>query len=381
MEKNFPLIFDRAVEGRWKLKEEGTIVNLKDQEDQFIGRGYYGIQNKGIGWILTYKEKEKIDRKFFQKKLITALNKRKDFFYKDETTCFRVFNSIGDGIGGLTIDYYEDYFLFNWYSEGIYYFKDLIYDIFKNLVYYRGIYQKKRFDDKGKYIEDDDFVMGDRGDFPITVKESGVKIAVNLNDGPMVGFFLDQRETRKKLMEKYTEGMDVLNTFSYTGIFSVFATLGGAKSTTSVDLANRSLEKTKEQFELNEISLENNHIVVEDIFEYFEYAEKKSLKFDIVILDPPSFAKSKNFIFKADKDYKILIKNSLKIMKEKGIIAASTNMEKMDIQKFKSEIGNALKEENKKYKFIEEFRLPEDFQVNTTYPEGNYLKVLFIEIY
>jgi len=197
----------------------------------------------------------------------------------------------------------------------------------------------------------------------------------------MVGFFIDQRETRKTLMEKYSEDMEVLNTFSYTGIFSVFAILGGAKSTTSIDLANRSLEKTKEQFELNKINLKNNHVIVEDIFEYFEYAEKKSFKFDIVILDPPSFAKSKNFIFKADKNYGILIKNSLKIMKEKGIIVASTNMEKMDIQKFKNEIGKVLKKENKKHKFIEEFRLPEDFQVTTTYPEGNYLKVLFIEIY
>ena len=380
-DRNFPLILEKGIEGEWKLQEEGSIINLLDQEDEYVGRGYYGIQNKGIGWILTNKENEKIEERFFQKKLITALNKRKDFFYNENTTCFRVFNSIGDGIGGLSIDYYNDYFLFNWYSEGIYSFRNIIYKIFKKLVYYKGIYQKKRFDDNGKYIDDDDFVMGQRGEFPLTVKENGVEIAVDLNDGPMVGFFLDQREVRKTLMNKYSLNKEVLNTFSYTGIFSVFAALGGAKSTTSVDLANRSLEKTKEQFELNEINPEKNHIIVEDIFEYFSYAEKKSLKYDVVILDPPSFAKSKNFIFKADKNYGILIKNSLKIIKDKGLIIASTNMEKMDIQKFKDHIKEALNKMKKNYKIIEEFRLPDDFKINDSYPEGNYLKVLFIEVY
>jgi 23S rRNA (cytosine1962-C5)-methyltransferase len=103
-EKQYPLILKNAVDNLWLLEEEGSIINIFDFEDEFIGKGYYGIQNKGIGWMLTYKESEKIDGKFFQKKLITALNKRKDFYYKDETNCFRIFNSAGDGIGGLTID-------------------------------------------------------------------------------------------------------------------------------------------------------------------------------------------------------------------------------------------------------------------------------------
>jgi 23S rRNA (cytosine1962-C5)-methyltransferase len=380
-EKQYPLILKNAVDNLWLLEEEGSIINIFDFEDEFIGKGYYGIQNKGIGWMLTYKESEKIDGKFFQKKLITALNKRKDFYYKDETNCFRIFNSAGDGIGGLTIDYYDDYYLFNWYSEGIYSFKDEIYDKFKNLVYFKGIYQKKRFDDKGKYIEDDDFVMGERGDFPMIVKENNVKVAVDLNDGPMVGFFLDQRKSRKALMEKYSKGRDVLNTFSYTGIFSVFAALGGSKSTVSVDLANRSLEKTKEQFEINGIDLENNTIVVEDIFEYFTFAQKKELNYDMIILDPPSFAKSKNYIFKADKNYEDLISKSIRILREKGLILASTNLEKMDMDKFISQIKEGVRKEGKKFKILETFSQPEDFKVKETYPEGNYLKVVLIEIF
>jgi 23S rRNA (cytosine1962-C5)-methyltransferase len=248
-------------------------------------------------------------------------------------------------------------------------------------VYFKGIYQKKRFDDKGKYIEDDDFVMGERGDFPMIVKENNVKVAVDLNDGPMVGFFLDQRKSRKTLMEKYSKGRDVLNTFSYTGIFSVFAALGGSKSTVSVDLANRSLEKTKEQFEINGIDLENNTIVVEDIFEYFTFAQKKDLTYDMIILDPPSFAKSKNYIFKADKNYKDIISQSIRILKEDGLILASTNLEKMDMDKFVSQIEEGVREENKKFKILEIFTQPEDFKVNESYPEGKYLKVVLLKIF
>jgi len=380
-EKKYPLILKNAVDNLWLLEEEGSIINILDSEDNFIGRGYYGIQNKGIGWMLTYKEQEKIDGKFFQKKFIKALNKRKDFYYKDETTCFRIFNSVGDGIGGLTIDYYDDYYLFNWYSEGIYSFKDEIYDNFKNLVYFKGIYQKKRFDDKGKYIEDDDFVMGERGNFPIVVKENNVNIAVDLNDGPMVGFFLDQRESRKALKDEYSKDKDILNTFSYTGIYSVFGALGGAKSTVSVDLANRSLEKTKEQFKINGMNLEDNTIVVEDIFEYFTFAQKKELNYDMIILDPPSFAKSKNYIFKADKNYEDLISKSIRILREKGLILASTNLEKMDMDKFISQIKEGVRKEGKKFKILETFSQPEDFKVKETYPEGNYLKVVLIEIF
>ena len=108
---------------------------------------------------------------------------------------------------------------------------------------YKAIYEKKRFDTAGQYVEDDDFVKGERGDFPVIVQENGIRYAVDLNDGAMTGIFLDQRHVRKAIRDKYANGRRVLNTFSYTGAFSVAAALGGAEKTTSVDVANRSLAK------------------------------------------------------------------------------------------------------------------------------------------
>ncbi|MGG0236958.1 class I SAM-dependent rRNA methyltransferase [Bacillus rhizoplanae] len=379
LKSGYPLISKEAILHLHDVNVEGTIVKLVDEKNKFIGKGYYGKQNKGYGWVLTRKEQEQIDQAFFEKKIKSALSKRKNFYEDLDTTAFRVFNGEGDGIGGLIIDYYDGYYVISWYSEGIYQFSKEIIESLQNVTEFKAIYQKKRFDTKGQYIEEDDFVAGERGEFPIIVKENGVNFAVYLNDGAMVGVFLDQRNVRKQIRDKYADGKTVLNMFSYTGAFSVFAALGGAAKTTSVDLANRSLSKTIEQFSVNGVDYEAQDIIVEDVFHYFKYAVKKALKFDMVILDPPSFARSKKYTFSAAKDYKNLLKEAIAITENNGIIVASTNCSAFGMKKFKGFIDTAFKEMNGKYKVLEEHSLPEDFRTISQFPEGDYLKVVFIK--
>jgi len=156
----YPLISPESLENWSKVKEEGTILNLLDAKKQFIVKGYYGKQNKGYGWVLSTKKNEKIDVDFFAKKIKEAISYRQDFYDAEETSAFRVLNGEGDGIGGLTIDYFDGYYLLTWYSIGIYTFKDDILEALKSLVEYKGIYQKKRFDAKGQYLDDtDDFIL------------------------------------------------------------------------------------------------------------------------------------------------------------------------------------------------------------------------------
>lgn len=375
----YPLIFKQAIKDMSNLTNEGMIIELVDENNTFIGKGYYGKQNKGYGWILTQEKGEKIDQLFFDNRIETALVKRKSLFKDNQTTAFRIFNAEGDGIGGLTIDYFDGYYLINWYSKGIFKFSEYVYNSLKKLVGYKGIYQKKRFNIDGQYVEEDGFVDGERGQFPIIVKENGVNLAVYLNEGAMVGVFLDQRDVRKRIRDHYAKGKTVLNTFSYTGAFSVFAALGGAAKTTSVDLANRSLAKTIEQFSVNGIDYEAHDIIVEDVFNYFKYAVKKKLTFDLVILDPPSFARSKKYTFSAAKDYTNLLKEAIAITEKDGVIIASTNSASFDMKKFKGFIDTAFKEMNTKYSIKEEYSLPYDFQTIKQFKEGNYLKVVFIK--
>ena len=379
IKKGYPLILKDAILNLEDLKEEGSIVRLVDRDWRFVAKGYYGVQNKGIGWVLTRKENEEIDFDFFESKIAAALDRRAPYFGDTETTAFRVFNGEGDGIGGLTIDYFDGYYMVSWYSAGIYSLKHHVYGVLDKILKYKGIYEKKRFDTKGQYIDQDDFVRGEQGDFPIIVKENGMNFAVNLNDGAMTGIFLDQRDVRQSILENYSEGMNVLNTFSYTGAFSVAAMLGGATKTTSVDLASRSEAKTIEQFSVNGIDYEQQEIRVMDVFDYFRYAKRHELKFDLVVLDPPSFARSKKYTFSAAQNYPELLMDAIAITEKNGIIVASTNNASFGMKRFKTFIDKAFNDAGSKYKILEESSLPKDFRTNRDFQEFNYLKVVILQ--
>jgi 23S rRNA (cytosine1962-C5)-methyltransferase len=378
--KLYPLILEEALISTKDLKEEGQILTLVDDKKAFLGKGYYGKQNKGCGWILSNSKNSSLDYRFFYDKLRNAFSKRLNYYHSKDTTAFRVFNGEGDGIGGLTIDYFDEYYLITWYSKGIYAFRENIFKAIKALVSFEGIYEKKRFEENGMVVDEDSYVYGRKAPEPLIVKENNVNFAIYLNEGAMVGVFLDQKEVRKSIKDKYARNKRVLNTFSYTGAFSMAAAKGGA-ITTSVDLASRSLEKTTENFNINDIDPKNHEIVVEDIFLYFKRAKKEELKFDMVILDPPSFATSKDNRFSAAKDYKDLVKDAIDITEDNGIIVASTNCATFNMVKFKKFIHQAFEEQHKHYEILEEHMLPEDFAVTDKFPEGNYLKVVFVKMY
>ncbi len=375
----YPLISKEALVGSGKIAEEGSLIELFTEKGRFIGKGYYGKQNKGFGWIISRDRQCKINDSFFENLLRQALKIRKSFYNNPDTTAFRIFNGEGDGFGGFTIDYFDGFYLITWYNKGVYLWKDMIVRSLESLVSVRGIYEKKRFSKEGKYVDAKDYVKGEKAPEPLIVLENKVKFAIYLDDGPMVGVFLDQREVRKAIRDVYAKGRSVLNTFSYTGAFSVFAALGGASKTTSVDLANRSRPKTEEHFFINGIAPDSQDIIVEDVFNYFKYAVRKQLCFDMVILDPPSFARSKKRTFSVAKDYVDLLKDAIQITAKGGMIVASTNYSNFDMKKFKTFIDIAFKELNARYKVKETYTLPEDFHISTDFPEGDYLKVIFIE--
>jgi 23S rRNA (cytosine1962-C5)-methyltransferase len=310
----------------------------------------------------------------------TAIKSRKEFYKDKSTTAFRIFNNSGDGQDGLTIDFFDGYYLITWYKYEMYQLKNQITSILKTAPQYKGLYQKKRFDTKAMYLDDqDDFIDGQKAPEPLIVKENNVNFAIYLDDGAMVGVFLDQREVRKTIRDKYAHGKTMLNTFSYTGAFSVFASLGGATKTTSVDLANRSLAKTQEQFEINGIDVKKQDIIVQDVFSYFKYAIKNKISYDLVVVDPPSFARSKKVTFSVAKDYTKLLKDVIQITNKGGIIVASTNSAKLGMGKFRDFISTAFRDLNSKFEIKEVFSLPQDFKVDKNLHETNYLKVIFIK--
>ena len=380
LKDGYPLILGEFIEDWSAVKKQGSILKLYSNRGKFIAKAYYGEQNKGKGWVLSYQESEPIDAEFFKVKCKDAIEYRAEFFQSKDTTAFRLFNGEGDGVGGLTVDYYDGFLVVTWYSLGIFEFKDTILQALKESLEFKGIYQKRRFDAKGQYVgAESDFVEGIKAPEPLIVKENGVNFAVYLDDGAMVGVFLDQKDVRKTIRDRYAKGRAFLNTFSYTGAFSVYAAVGGAKETTSVDLAKRSLSKTKEQFSVNGIDLDKQKIVVADVFDYFKYALRKGFSYDMVVVDPPSFARSKKRTFSAAKDYTKLLKEIIAITNKGGVIVASTNAANFGMMKFRTFVDKAFRALGIKYKIEESFSLPKDFRVNENFVEGNYLKVLFVK--
>lgn len=352
-------------------------LTLIDSKGQRLAEGYLGEQNKGIGWLLSWHGS--INQSFFQQLFEISREKRTSFKKDSLTTAYRLFNGEGDGIGGLIIDRYADYAVFSWYNETLYQKKAELLTAFRT-VYpdIIGAYEKIRFSTKN--LPESQFLYGEQAPEPLLVTENGVQFATYLNEGLMTGIFLDQKEVRGRLVDGFAVGKTVLNMFSYTGAFSVAAAMGGAVATTSVDLAKRSLPKTTEQFEVNHLNLAAQKIIVMDVFDYFKYASRKGLSYDMIILDPPSFARNKKKVFSVAKNYGELVKDSIDILTDKGTLIASTNAANLSLAKYQKMVITALQEKNVRYKITDTYQLPADFQVNPNFPEGNYLKVLFIEI-
>lgn len=269
-------------------------VELANTKGQFIGIGYLSEQNKGIGWFISHK-KVTLDVSFFCQLFQCAKEKRQVYQQSEETTAYRLFNQEGDGFGGFTIDLYQDYAVFSWYNLFVYEMKETVVQAFQHVFpEVAGAYEKIRF--KGLDVESAHFYGQEASAF-FTILENGVRYQVFLNDGLMTGIFLDQHEVRGSLVEGLATGKSLLNMFSYTAAFSVAAAMGGASQTTSVDLAKRSRELSEAHFKENGLDLSHHTFFVMDAFDYFKYAKRHGLTYDVIVLDPPSFARNKNKLF------------------------------------------------------------------------------------
>ncbi|HEM5989422.1 TPA: class I SAM-dependent rRNA methyltransferase [Streptococcus suis] len=351
------------------------LVDVYTSTGQNLGKAYLSQQNKGIGWFISSDVKE-LSSDFFVHLFKKARKKRQTFFQSNLTNAFRLFNQDGDHFGGVTIDLYNEYAVFSWYNTFVYSLKDTIVAAFQEAFpEVKGAYEKIRF--KGLDHESA-FLYGQEAPEFFTVLENGVAYQVFMNDGLMTGIFLDQHEVRGSLVDGLAAGKSLLNMFSYTAAFSIAAAMGGAVETTSVDLAKRSRELSKGHFKVNGLELDNHHFVVMDVFEYFKYAKRKGLSYDVIVLDPPSFARNKKQTFSVAKDYHKLISQSLEILNSNGIIIASTNAANVTVEKFRQQIEKGFG--SKKHRYIADYRLPADFTINKHDESSNYLKVFTIRV-
>lgn len=355
--------------------ETDALASLYSEDGKYLGEAYLSPQNKGIGWIFSHFKQE-LTQDFFVDLFKKAKQKRQAFYQSEVTNAFRLFNQDGDRFGGLTLDLYGDYVVFSWYNGFVFSLRDRIVSAFQ-LVFpeVKGAYEKIRF--KGLDYESA-FVYGQEAPEVFTILENGVHYQVFMNDGLMTGIFLDQHEVRGSLVDGLAAGKSLLNMFSYTAAFSIAASMGGASQTTSVDLAKRSRDLSQAHFAANGVDLDKHLFIVMDVFEYFKYAKRKGLTYDVIVLDPPSFARNKKQTFSVAKDYHKLISQSLEILNPGGTIIASTNAANLSVEKFKRQIEKGFGA--KKHRYLASYRLPADFAINKNDESSNYLKVFTIQV-
>lgn len=351
------------------------LVHLVSKTDHFLATAYLSEQNKGSGWVIS-SDPIALDHSFFVSVFIKAKEARQSYQNDETTTAYRLFNQDGDGFGGLIIDRYGDFALFSWYNAFIYNIKDIVVkafrEVFPELI---GAYEKCRFN--GDVIESS-HLYGTEAPEVFEILENNVTYQVFLNDGLMTGIFLDQHEVRNRLVDGLASGKHLLNLFSYTAAFSVAAAMGGASQTTSVDLAKRSVALSQAHFRANGLDLLNHRLMVMDVFDYYRYAKRHGLTYDVIVIDPPSFARNKKQTFSASKDYHRLVNEALDILNPEGILILSTNASNMTVEQFQKQIHKGLAEHA--YDVLSLDRLPDDFKVNKDDERSNYLKVFTIKV-
>lgn len=348
---------------------EGDLLHLVDRFGRTVGTALLGVQPRSVGWMLSGQTPAPLNASYFARKLSNAFSKRISFLKSPKTNVFRVFNGEGDGIGGLTIDYYDSHFLISYYNAGIYRYCEEIREAIRSSADFQAIVEKKRFGDN----QDGEVCCGEIRTNPLICKENDVAFAVDLINGGMTGIFADQREVRKAIRNKFARGKKVLNLFSYTAMFSVFAALGGAKTTTNVDLAKRSHEIAKSNYALNKIESDAHEFIANDVFAFLKEAEKNEYKYDLIIIDPPSFSNSSHGAFSSEKGLGRLIEASTGVAQKNALFIISTNNSRISLEKFRKIVSERLI-------ILEEFSLPSDYRTARELEESHYLKVAVCKI-
>lgn len=358
-----------------KVSALSELVHLVDDAHEFLGTAIIGSQHKAAGWVVSRRKLAVLDESFWVTLLAQAARRRHSMRRENPQGFYRLFHEASDGCGGMTIDVYAtQYAVISWYHPVLYRSADTIVTALRRAVPdIQTVYQKMRMQPALPAVAESSLIVGESAPHPLYVSENGVQYAVYLDDGLMTGVFADQR-TARAFVQKHATGKKVLNTFSYTGAFSVAAARGGASRTVSVDVANRSLERTKEQFAINGIDASEHSIYVMDTFDYLAYAQRKQERFDWIILDPPSFARTKKRTFSVTQHYGDLVTQALAVLNPNGWLLVSTNAANWPRSAFLQTIDTHIAAAG--WQLVERvaLSLPEDFPIMPQLAQSDYLK-------
>lgn len=377
MQRRHPWVFSGALLEDSRKLEEGSLDEIADINGNYLGTGY--IQHGSIAVRIISFEQVAIDQEFWNKRLSSAyeLRKQLELFKENHTDCYRLMHGEGDGIPGLIIDVYAGTAVIQCHTSGIYKHLSLIAEALKKVLksQLKAVYDKSKETLHGAVPEAQNGILfGEMEDG--TVLENGHQFYVDWVSGQKTGFFLDQRDNRE-LLGRYSKGKSVLNTFAYTGGFSVYALKNGATVVDSVDVSKNAIETLNRNMALNDSHSGNYSSFVEDTFNFFKGNDSL---YDIVILDPPAFAKNIGARHNAIMGYKRLNIEGLKKVKKGGLLFTFSCSQVVNSETFQQTIFSAAIDSGRDIKILHRLTQPADHPVSIYHPEGEYLKGLVLYV-
>ena len=374
-----PWVFSGAIARIEGEPEEGEIVDVYTSKKEFIACGHFQIGSIAVR-VLTFRQEE-INRDFWKRRLEVALDLRRSLNLVDnpENNTYRLVHGEGDNLPGLIIDVYGQTAVMQAHSAVMHVYRmeiaealsEVMGDIVKN-IYYKS---ETTLPFKADLGPENGFIKG--GSPENVALENGLKFHVDWLKGQKTGFFVDQRENRH-LLERYSKGRNVLNMFCYTGGFSFYAMRGGANLVHSVDSSAKAIDLTNQNVELNFPGDARHQAFAEDAFKYLD---RMGDQYDLIILDPPAFAKHRDALRNALRGYSKLNAKAFEKIKPGGILFTFSCSQVVDKKDFRNAVFTAAAQSGRSVRILHQLTQPGDHPVNIYHPEGEYLKglVLYVE--
>lgn len=373
-----PWVFSGAIAGANGKLKEGDVVRIVSNDNELMGYGHYQIGSIAVR-MLTFRE-EKIDHAFWVTRLSEALRLRKalQLTGRADNNIYRLVHGEGDRLPGLVIDVYGKTAVMQAHSVGMHMSREQIADalieasegLIEN-VYYKS---ETTLPFKADLHQENGFLRGhDEGNVAV---ENGLKFHIDWLRGQKTGFFVDQRENRS-LLEHYAKGRNVLNMFCYTGGFSVYAMRGGANLVHSVDSSAKAIDLTRANAEMNFPGDARHEAFAEDAFKFLEQAGSN---YDLIVLDPPAFAKHKDALPRALKGYTRLNAIAFRKIKPGGIVFTFSCSQAVNKDQFRLAVFTAAAQSGRHVRILHQLHQPADHPINIYHPEGEYLKGLVLEV-
>ncbi len=378
VEIGHPWVYREALGNRPLQAETGSQVELLGPSGELVGVGLYDPDGAIAVRVFVRSEGRGIDGALVAERVKRAVALRRALL-PEGLDAYRVVNAESDGLPAMTVDRYGAYLVVHLFSPSVLKLQDALLDALVAELQPAGVYVQKRF----KSLAGDaprgpgELVRGEAAPVEVVVQENGLKFAVDPTAPLATGLFPDLREGRA-LVGARSAGKRVLNLFSYTGAFSVYAARAGATEVVSVDLAAKALARGRHNLTLNGLDPEKVEHQAADAFKVLAKFAERGRKFDLVVLDPPSFASGQGRVFSAAKDYAELVTAVLGVTAPGALLACASNTAKLSAEEFDRALAQGAAAARVQVRVVERRGLPADFPVVPGFPEGNYLKFVVL---